>query len=102
MTDWSRNLAESIRLASALAFSRAYFLERCRNSDRSVILTLSDGRKVTVGASLNQDTGVWLLHDAPLLRWLTPGDARQIGLHLAEFADYLEYTKKERTRGQRH
>jgi hypothetical protein len=51
-------------------------------------LTLSDGRTVTIGASI--DEGVWLLHSDPLLRWLTAEDAKAIARQLREAAGWLE------------
>lgn len=68
--------------------------------DRTWIVTLNDGRQVTIGSDINEDPGVWMLSSAPLLRWMTPADAAKIigalALAAKHFEDHWRPRKKRR------
>jgi hypothetical protein len=64
-------------------------------------LTLSDGRTVTIGVSIDEDRGVWRLHSDPLIRWLTAEDAKTIAATLREAAGWLELNPPQRRRPRR-
>lgn len=57
--------------------------------DKAWTVTLADGRTVTVGSGIDEDRGVWILHPAPLLRWLTSEDAGKIADALRAAGEYL-------------
>lgn len=65
-------------------------------------LTLFDGRKVTIGAGVDEDPGVWILNpEAQLLRWLTAEDAKAIAATLREAAGWLELNPPRRRKAGR-
>jgi len=66
--------------------------------ERRCCIVLEDGRRVTLGASIDVDCGAWFLHDTGLLRWLTASVCRARAAELNASADHLEAHPSRRKR----
>lgn len=50
---------------------------------------LEDGRQITIGCSVDEDRGVWLLSNHAIIRWLTASDSARLATALSEAAAHL-------------